>query len=296
MEPFRSDVVGSLLRPDYLKEARARHEAGELNDAAVQARSRIARWTRRSRCRLDAGLDVITDGEMRRYAFFGHLIDAVEGFDKLGGWAIPFHDEQGNEMVFQRPVVVSRLKRRRHMCAEEFAYLRARAAERAGKVTLINAQQAAAYYDAEKSHGAYADDRRLPGRCGRYSARRGGRADPPRLHLHPARRAAIRRAARPGHPRGLSPARQRPRPAARPLHRTRQRGHRRSSRRHLRHPPLPRQQPEQVLRERRLRPDRRAGLPAHPLRALPARIRRRALGRLRAVAHVPEDRTSCSAW
>jgi len=22
--------------------------------------------------------------------FFGHLIDAVEGYDKFGGWAIPF--------------------------------------------------------------------------------------------------------------------------------------------------------------------------------------------------------------
>jgi hypothetical protein len=23
------------------------------------------------------------------------LVDAVEGFDKFGGWAIPFHDDQG---------------------------------------------------------------------------------------------------------------------------------------------------------------------------------------------------------
>jgi 5-methyltetrahydropteroyltriglutamate--homocysteine methyltransferase len=99
---------------------------------------------------------VLTDGEMRRYAFFGHLIDATEGFDKFGGWAIPFHDEQGAEMVFQRPVVVSRLKPRRHMCAEEFSYLRARVGDRTGKVTLISAQQAAAYYDPEKSRGAYA--------------------------------------------------------------------------------------------------------------------------------------------
>ena len=54
----------------------------------------------------DAGLDVITDGELRRYAFFGHLIDALDGFDKLGGWAIPFHNEAGEELVFKRPVVV----------------------------------------------------------------------------------------------------------------------------------------------------------------------------------------------
>jgi 5-methyltetrahydropteroyltriglutamate--homocysteine methyltransferase len=102
----------------------------------------------------EAGLDVVTDGELRRYAFFGHLIDALDGFDKLGGWAIPFHNEQGERLVFKRPVVVEKLRWRRSMCTEEFAYLRARTTRR-GKVTLISSQQAAAYYDPEKSTGAY---------------------------------------------------------------------------------------------------------------------------------------------
>ncbi|MBI3538075.1 MAG: cobalamin-independent methionine synthase II family protein, partial [Chloroflexi bacterium] len=102
-----------------------------------------------------AGLDVLTDGEMRRYAFFGHLIDAVKGYDKFGGWAIPFRDEQGNELVFKRPVVISKLERVRPLCEEEFTYLRART-EHPKKVTLISAQQAAAYYAPDKSSGAYA--------------------------------------------------------------------------------------------------------------------------------------------
>jgi 5-methyltetrahydropteroyltriglutamate--homocysteine methyltransferase len=146
-------VVGSLLRPPYLKEARQRHTAGALSDAEfkrVEDRAvddAIALQT-------EAGLDVISDGEMRRYAFFGHLIDAVEGYDKFGGWAIPFRDEQGNELVFKRPVVVSKLKRLRPMCTEEFTYLRARAGQPV-KVTLISAQQAAAYYAPDKSAGAY---------------------------------------------------------------------------------------------------------------------------------------------
>jgi 5-methyltetrahydropteroyltriglutamate--homocysteine methyltransferase len=93
---------------------------------------------------------------MRRYAFYGHFIDSVDGFDKYGGWAIPFHDEEGNELVFKRPVVVSKLQRKRHMCSEEFSYLRGRT-DHPAKATLINAQQAAAYYDAEKSKGAYAN-------------------------------------------------------------------------------------------------------------------------------------------
>jgi 5-methyltetrahydropteroyltriglutamate--homocysteine methyltransferase len=102
----------------------------------------------------EAGIDAITDGEQRRYAFFGHLIDSVDGFDKFGGWAIPFRDESGEELVFKRPVVVEKLRWRRSMCGEEWTYLRART-RRVGKVTLISAQQAAAYYDPEKSAGAY---------------------------------------------------------------------------------------------------------------------------------------------
>jgi 5-methyltetrahydropteroyltriglutamate--homocysteine methyltransferase len=154
MPAFHSDVIGSLLRPAYLKAARIAHAKGESDDAAFkQIEDRAVNEA--IDVQTAAGLEVITDGEMRRYAFFGHLIDCVEGFDKFGGWAIPFHDEQGNQLVFQRPVVVARLKRRRHLCAEEFAYMRARA-NRPIKVTLINAQQAAAYYDPEKSRDAYA--------------------------------------------------------------------------------------------------------------------------------------------
>ena len=154
MTNYRTDVVGSLLRPAYLKVARADYEAGKLSDQAfkqIEDRAVDEAIALQER----AGLSVITDGEMRRYAFYGHLIDAVEGYDKYGGWAIPFRDETGEELVLQRPVVVSKLKRKRHLCAEEFTYLRARA-KAAAKVTFVSAQQAAAYYDAEKSQAAYA--------------------------------------------------------------------------------------------------------------------------------------------
>ncbi len=109
---YRSDVVGSLLRPAYLKEARDQFAAGKLSDAAFKKIEDRAI----DEC-IDlqslAGMEVITDGEVRRYAFYGHLIDAVEGFDKYGGWAIPFHDEKGEQLVLARPVVVSKLRRKR---------------------------------------------------------------------------------------------------------------------------------------------------------------------------------------
>jgi len=154
MSTYRSDVIGSLLRPDYLKEARKKRASGELSHAEFKKIEDRA-VDEAIALQLESGLDVISDGEMRRYAFFGHLIDAIEGYDKFGGWAIPFHDDQGNELVFKRPVVVSKLKRIRPMCEEEFVYLRAKT-EHPAKVTLVSAQQAAAYYDAEKSKGGYA--------------------------------------------------------------------------------------------------------------------------------------------
>src|SRR5438874_549563 len=149
----RSDVVGSLLRPAYLAEARRDAESGRLGPAEFK---RIEDRAVDEAVALQeaAGLDVVTDGEMRRYAFFGHLIEALDGFDRFGGWAIPFRNEDGEQLVFKRPVVVERLRWRRSMCGEEFAYLRARA-RRPAKTTLISVQQAAAYYDPEKSRAAY---------------------------------------------------------------------------------------------------------------------------------------------
>ncbi len=150
---YRSDVVGSLLRPPYLTEARQKYEAGELS-AAEFKRIEDRAVDEAIKLQEDAGLEVVTDGEQRRYAFFGHLVEAMEGFDKFGGWAIPFRDEQGNENIVRRPIVVEKLRWKRNMCAEEFTYLRART-NRVGKVTLISTMQAAVYWDKNKSTGAY---------------------------------------------------------------------------------------------------------------------------------------------
>ncbi|HTG99735.1 MAG TPA: cobalamin-independent methionine synthase II family protein [Vicinamibacterales bacterium] len=150
---LKSDVVGSLLRPLFLMDARQKLEEGALTPAEFKfiedraVRDAVAMQE-------TAGLDVVTDGEMRRYAFFGHLAEALEGFDKFGGWSIKFHDTEGHDSMVQRPVVVGKLRWRRQMAVEEFTYLRGRT-KKPVKVTLLSAQQAAAYYDPEKSRSAY---------------------------------------------------------------------------------------------------------------------------------------------
>lgn len=148
-----SEVIGSLLRPDYLGQARVQLEKGEITPAEFK-RVEDGAVDEAIQLQIEAGIDVVTDGEMRRYAFFGHLIDSFDGFDKFGGWGIKFRDESGEEIQLRRPVVVDRLKWRRSMCAEEWTYLRARTSHPA-KVTLLSAQQAAAYYDPERSRDGY---------------------------------------------------------------------------------------------------------------------------------------------
>jgi 5-methyltetrahydropteroyltriglutamate--homocysteine methyltransferase len=74
--PFRADVVGSLLRPQALKAARAEYAAGKITAAqlaAVEDRE-IAHILKQQET---VGLELATDGEFRRswwhYDFFGGL-------------------------------------------------------------------------------------------------------------------------------------------------------------------------------------------------------------------------------
>lgn len=153
MTEIRSEVIGSLLRPPHLVEARQLLEHGELGGGDFK-RVEDQAVVDAIHLQEGAGIDVITDGEQRRYAFYGHLIESFDGFDKQGGWAIPFRDETGEELVLRRPVVIEKLRWRRSMCAEEWTFVRAVAKGQA-KVTMLSAQQAAAYYDPEKSRDAY---------------------------------------------------------------------------------------------------------------------------------------------
>ena len=254
MHVWRSDVVGSLLRPAWLQEARGQVERGTL-PAAEFKRIEDRAVDEAVALQEAAGLEVITDGEMRRYAFFGHLIEAVEGFDHEGR-------------------LVGHLPRRRGPRGAAAAAGRRRQAglapadERRGVHLPAGPHDAAGQGDAAQRaagrgllrsgalEGRVCHPRRLPRRSRGLHPPRDRGAGPARLRVHPDRRAAVRGAPRRDHPRGLPPARQRSRSAARHLHRAGQRDHRRASRRDVRHPHLPRQPQEHVLRLRRLRPDR----------------------------------------
>lgn len=77
--PSRYDVVGSFLRPAPLKEARAAHAAGTLDDAGLK-QVEDACITQLIEEQKAAGLPFLTDGEFRRS--YWHL-DFMWGFDGI---------------------------------------------------------------------------------------------------------------------------------------------------------------------------------------------------------------------
>jgi 5-methyltetrahydropteroyltriglutamate--homocysteine methyltransferase len=155
----RADVVGSLLRPPELIEARRLHAAGELSAEELErAEDRAVDWA--LALQEEAGLEIVTDGEMRRLSFQSQLPAAVDGFAPWdldaflwGDW----HSEALGDLSVSRPpiAVVEPLRRRRFLSAHELAYALGRTS-RVVKVTLPSPSLFANFWDPERSTGAYA--------------------------------------------------------------------------------------------------------------------------------------------
>ena len=91
--PFRYDYVGSFLRPEALKEARSKYEAGIITKEELTCveDQEIRALVEKQKA---AGYKVLTDGEFRRATW--HL-DFMWGFDGVGHskteTGLPFHGE-----------------------------------------------------------------------------------------------------------------------------------------------------------------------------------------------------------
>src|SRR3712207_9322119 len=128
----RADVVGSLLRPPGLLEARELYAAGEISAAEFKrVEDGAVDWAIALQER--AGLPVVTDGEMRRESFQSQLVEAVEGVREHTIDAYLWGEWHGDGSVgatrIERPAKVGgggTLRRQRHLAVEEFVYARAR--------------------------------------------------------------------------------------------------------------------------------------------------------------------------
>lgn len=141
--PARAEVVGSLLRPERLKaavnafyweghravlddeRAKGADELHELEDSA------IAEAVQRQ---VDLGLDVVTDGEFRRFMFLNSFWDAVRGFSTEDN-PVEFRDDSGDTVVWHVHKVVDRLEKVDSPVAREAAFM-SRLTDHPFKVTL----------------------------------------------------------------------------------------------------------------------------------------------------------------
>ncbi len=167
---IRNDVVGSLLRPAKLKEARARYDQGLIS--LEQFRSLEDQCVRDAVALQEGlGLAVITDGEYRRLNFqdsFGESVSGydagrptlefyekrVEGGNPLQRWEIPDHGEQKGTAVAQRRPAAEKIRLARNVPAEEFEFLH-QTARKPAKVALIGPDRVAQRFDWQNSKAVY---------------------------------------------------------------------------------------------------------------------------------------------
>lgn len=119
--PFRADHVGSLLRPQALKEARAKRARGEIGAAALEAienREIAAAITRQE----NIGFKGITDGEFRRAFWqidFLEKLDGVESYE--GERKVKFQGPQPKPVILRTK---GKLGFTSHPMLEHFAYVK----------------------------------------------------------------------------------------------------------------------------------------------------------------------------
>jgi 5-methyltetrahydropteroyltriglutamate--homocysteine methyltransferase len=121
-ENFRAEHVGSLLRPAALLKARSAHAEGKLpaSELTRLEDSAIRDAIRKQR---DIGLDIYSDGEMRRGSWLTDMADAVEGFVRekvMLDWKGP----GGGPEASSANAVGAKLRKLRKLTAHELGSLR----------------------------------------------------------------------------------------------------------------------------------------------------------------------------
>lgn len=123
--PFRADHVGSLLRPDFLKEARARFGTGAIG--AQELRAVEDRAIREAVALQEAaGLQAITDGEFRRAFWHVDFLTSLEGVEATqSDYAVSFKGKGGAQTSTKSMLAVTgRVRRSKPIMRDSFLFLK----------------------------------------------------------------------------------------------------------------------------------------------------------------------------
>ena len=124
--PFRCDVVGSFLRPDVLKQARADFEAGTISAEQLKIVEDVAIRDLVAKQKA-AGLKVVTDGEFRRSYWHLDFMWGLQGIERrTSREGYMFHDE---ETTADTAVVVGPISGENHPFVNHFKFTQALAGE-----------------------------------------------------------------------------------------------------------------------------------------------------------------------
>jgi len=153
---YRADVVGSLLRPDYLKQGRQALETADMTPeefGALQDRAADEAIALQQ----DVGLPVVNDGEVRRLTFIDQLFSAVDGIGPVDTpWKSAWQSDAG-ESEFGVPLAVTgKIRRRGSFTAIEYGYAKERA-KRPVKITLPSPLMMAYLYSPVETAAVYPD-------------------------------------------------------------------------------------------------------------------------------------------
>jgi 5-methyltetrahydropteroyltriglutamate--homocysteine methyltransferase len=125
--PFRADHVGSLLRPQAVLEARRKLENEQISaDELRRIEDDAIRYVVKRQ--EEAGLQCVTDGELRRGTWHMDFLCRIGGVTAAGTQMRPFRNESGevrNEIVV--PKVIDRLHLENTIFGEDFTFLKASA-------------------------------------------------------------------------------------------------------------------------------------------------------------------------
>ena len=124
--PFRCDIVGSFLRPDVLKQARADFNAGVIDAAQLKTVEDVAIRDLVAKQKA-AGLKVVTDGEFRRSYWHLDFMWGLQGIERrTSREGYMFHDE---ETTADTAVVTGPISGENHPFVEHFKFVQALAGD-----------------------------------------------------------------------------------------------------------------------------------------------------------------------
>ncbi|MEK7217047.1 MAG: methionine synthase [Chloroflexota bacterium] len=123
---YHADHVGSFLRPPLLKAARAAFKRGEIDrDRLTEVEDRaILGVLQRQR---EIGIDVVTDGELRRTGFQNDINETVDGYiDVPQPAVVRIWQGPGGDPVEEgtRQIVAGKLRPRRRLTANQLPFLK----------------------------------------------------------------------------------------------------------------------------------------------------------------------------